>query len=90
MNAPPENIAFECLLRADYGPTFTPLMSFPPFVHCKGLPKMLTFRGGDAAARAVSGPLTETRRRTKTGSGLGRGRVCGVLASCERGTIISL
>ena len=28
------------------------------------LPKIVTFRGGDAATRAVIGPLTKTRRRT--------------------------
>ena len=35
-------------------------------------PKMLTLRRDDAAARAVIGPLTKTRGRTKTGSRLCR------------------
>ena len=42
----------------------------PPQGPDVGLTKILTFCRGDAAARAVIGPLTETRRRTKTGSGL--------------------
>ena len=64
------------LLRADYGPTFTqpkgatdPLRPCgpslrPPQGRDAHLPNMLTFRRDDAAARAVIGPLTQTRRRT--------------------------
>ena len=50
------------------------------------LPKMLTFRQGDTAARAVIGPLPKTRRRPKTGSRLRRS-VCVVTAWLRRGTI---
>ena len=68
-------------------------------VHCRALlrppqgpdvrlPKMLTLRWGDAAARAVIGLLTKTRRRTNTGS-LMRWGVYVVLGLRWRGTIIS-
>ena len=44
------------------------VLADPPLVHREGpdmrLPKTATFRRGDAAARAVIGPLTKTRRRT--------------------------
>ena len=48
-----------------YGPSLRPLPG--PGVR---LPKIVTFHRGDAAARAVIGPLTKTRRRTRTGSRL--------------------
>ena len=47
---------------------------------------ILTLRQGDTAARAVFGPLTKTRRRTKTGSRLRR-RVCVLLAWRGGGTM---
>ena len=65
-----------CELRADYGPVFTQLKGLiDPLLPCgpslrrpQGpdvrLPKIVTFRWGDAAARAVIGPLTKNRRRT--------------------------
>ena len=52
------------------------------------LPKIVTLRWRDVAARAVIGPLSKTRHRTKTDSQLRRS-VCMVLALRERGTIIS-
>ena len=55
----------------------------PPCVHCEGLMRasqeIVTLRRGDAAARAVIGPLTKSPRRTKAGSRLRRS-VCVVLA----------
>ena len=50
--------------------------------------KSVTLRQGDAAARAVIGPLTKTRRGTETGSRLRRSD-CVVVASRRRGTVIS-
>ena len=44
------------------------------------LPDTLTLRRGDAAARAVIGPLAKTRRRTEAGSRL-PGSVCGFIVA---------
>ena len=50
------------------GPSLQTLLADPPCVHRKGpdvrLPEIVTFRQGDAATRAVIGPLTKTRCRT--------------------------
>ena len=59
------------ILRAGYGPTFKqpkgvtdPLRPRGPSMHPHvRLLKIVTFLQGDAAARAVIGPLTKTRRR---------------------------
>ena len=88
-------------LRADYdskltqrkGGLRTPyVLADPPFVHRNGpdvsLQKMFTLRRGDAAARAVIGPLAKARRRTKPSSRLRRS-VCVALALRRRGTIVS-
>ena len=50
------------------------------------LPKRVTLRRGDAAARAVISPLTKARRTTKAGWRR-RHRVCVVIALCQRATI---
>ena len=50
------------------------------------LPKIVTLRRGDAAARVVIGPLPNSRRKTKTGSRL-RQSVCVVIALRRRGTV---
>ena len=52
------------------------------------LPEIVTFRRGEAAARAVIGPLTKTRRRTKTCLRL-RWSVCGIIVLRQSGSIIS-
>ena len=52
------------------------------------LPKILTFRRGDAAARAVIGPLTKTRRKTINDHDYVEASA-GSLALRERGTIKS-
>ena len=77
-------------LRADYGSTSTQRKGVygPNTSLAWCVPPIVTLRRGDAAARAVIGPLTETRRGIKTGSRL-RQSVCVVIVLRRRGTIIS-
>ena len=63
-----------------------------PCIHRKGrtcASKTVTFRRGDAGARAVIGPLTKTRRRTINGHDCVEGSVCVVDPLWERGSIRS-
>ena len=62
------------------------VLADPPCVQQVRLPKIVTFRRGDATARAGIGPLAKTRRRTNTGSRQRRS-VGVVIALRERGTV---